>query len=230
VLFFYSILKETSSAVRSFSQQRAYQSKQGEENHRGNKIMILMLTTTPSMMIKSMTRHPINRLCGSAILLLLIQVLGFELPTAASLSLLSPASAASQKTGSGMNSLTKDMGELALEKVQWLGGLVSNTDNNNNNNNNNNEEEENNLRRKQNVEGTGGTVYNNFGFAKDESLTGRTTKVAPQRPKEKQVWTALAVLERDSKCSSSILLLKKVLTPWNERRKLLSLYFMTRFH
>jgi hypothetical protein len=165
------------------------------------------MMSTPSFKMSCAIRHPINRLFGAtSILLLLLPVLCFQ---ASSLSLpssplifsssSSSSSSFSSSKKSGLNSLRKDMGETALEKVQWLGGLVSNIDSNISNNS----ENKNDIRRKQTVEGTGGSAFNNFGFATKESSSSSSssgrTKATPQRPKEKQVWTALAVLERDSK-------------------------------
>ena len=61
----------------------------------------------------------------------------------------------------------------ALKRVEWLGGLVSVS-----------------ARDRQEGEGMGGTVYDGVSLAQ---LTGKV-----EESKSKQVWAALATLERDS--------------------------------
>jgi hypothetical protein len=80
--------------------------------------------------------------------------------------------------------MVKSMGEEALSKVQWLGSIVSR--NADQPMFDENEYEEN--IDKEKVDGTGGTVYSRL-----------ATNVDGDRKKDRQVWIALANLEKDSK-------------------------------
>jgi hypothetical protein len=84
-----------------------------------------------------------------------------------------------------MDSVINDAGDKALSSVEWLGSLVSR---------NANQEVEISTTRKDkdeaNIDGTGGSVYSNL-----------ASTIDADENKERQVWAALANLEKDSKLS-----------------------------
>jgi hypothetical protein len=95
------------------------------------------------------------------------------------------ATAVAATTAAATDDVIKDVGDQALSSVQWIGSLVSRSANNADGRDFTSEKDN------ANIDGTGGSVYSNL-----------ASTIDADENKERQVWAALANLEKDSKLAT----------------------------